>query len=104
MMRTPEEMFPVVEDWLESGLTQKDYSIRHGIAKHILPYWVGKYRKCKEEDMEAAPSFSPVSLSPSLSKNIELVLPNGIMISIPTGALDQLSPSHLHHLLQLCSG
>lgn len=103
-MRTPEEMFPIVEDWLESGLTQKEYSIQHDIALHILPYWVGKYRKCQEEDLERIPSFSPVSLSPSLSKNIELVLPNGIMISIPTGALSQISPSHLHRLLQLCLG
>lgn len=103
-MRSSEEMFPIVEDWLESGLTQKDYSIQHGIALHILPYWIGKYRQSQEGGTEKIIDFSPVNFTPSLSKNIELVLPNGIMISIPTGALDQLSPSHLHHLLQLCSG
>lgn len=103
-MRTAEEMFPVVVDWLASGLTQKDYSIQHGIALHILPYWIGKYRQSQEGDDVTVTGFSPVNLAPSSSKNIELVLPNGIMISIPTGVLDQLSPSHLHHLLHLCSG
>ena len=65
-MRTSKEMFPVVEEWLQSGLSQKAYSQRHDLPLHILPYWAGRYRKAQQGSIDQAsqPSsghFIPVS-------------------------------------------
>lgn len=38
-------MFPLVESWQKSGLTQKEFSRKHQLPLHILPYWVARYRK-----------------------------------------------------------
>ena len=44
-VRTESEMFPLVEKWLKSGITQKEFGQKHGLALHIMPYWVARYRK-----------------------------------------------------------
>lgn len=44
-VRTDQEMFPLVESWLESGLTQKQFSQQHGVSEHVFCYWVSRYRK-----------------------------------------------------------
>jgi hypothetical protein len=51
-IRTQTEMFPLVENWQKSGLTQKEFSQKHELPLHILPYWVARYRK-------GQPSVSP---------------------------------------------
>jgi len=87
-MRTSAEMFPVVEDWLQSGLTQKEYSQRHQLALHILPYWVGRYRKEKANPSEqvSLPSsghFIPVSTAKEHTSGMEIVLPTGVVMYPP---------------------
>jgi hypothetical protein len=42
---TEQEMFPLVESWLKSRLTQKQFCATHQMPAHILAYWVGRYRK-----------------------------------------------------------
>jgi transposase-like protein len=48
-IRTEKEMFPLVAEWLASGITQKAFSQRHGLALHLMPYWVAKYRKAHHQ-------------------------------------------------------
>jgi hypothetical protein len=99
-MRTAEEMFPVVEDWLESGLTQKEYSSQHQLAKHILPYWVGRYRTTHPSSAEKNSSFIRLSTpsAPSVD-DMEVVLPTGVVIRFSS----TIPIAYLAQLLKVCS-
>ena len=44
-IRTQSEMFPLVESWHKSGLTQKQFSHQHGVSEHVFCYWISRYRK-----------------------------------------------------------
>ncbi len=44
-VKTEPEMFPLVESWLKSGLSQKQFCLEHQMPVHILAYWVGRYRQ-----------------------------------------------------------
>jgi hypothetical protein len=64
--RTEQEMFPLIESWLKSKLTQKEFSQKHKLPLHILPYWIGRYRNA--HPIEHAPPSNPASfiqLTPS---------------------------------------
>ncbi len=119
--RTEQEMFLLVESWLKSKLTQKEFSQQHKLPLHILPYWVGQYRKAHptktDSTSESAPtSFieltpstvdpannsvtSPSEQAPSASKlDMEVVFPGGVRLCFST-----LIPiTYLKELLNICS-
>ena len=103
-MRTSAEMFPVVEDWLQSGLTQKEYSQRHQLPLHILPYWVSRYRheKTNSSEQVSQPSpghFIPVSTHREMISGMEVILPTGVVIRFA----NQISVSYLQQVLKVCS-
>ena len=80
-MRTSEEMFPVVEDWLQSGLTQKAYSQQHQLPGHVLPYWVGRYRKTQPAADQKTSSFIRLATPAALPVHgMEVQLPSGVVI------------------------
>ena len=102
-MRTSEEMSPVVEDWLQSGLTQKAYSQRHNLPLLILPYWAGIYRKAQQEPILSTvkPSkghFIPVSTNKERDGDMEIVLPTGVVIRFAS----PVPISYLQQLLKAC--
>lgn len=47
--RTAHEMFPMVESYLGSELTQRDFSAEHKISVYVLNYWLAKYRRKSAE-------------------------------------------------------
>ena len=99
-MRTSEEMFPVVEDWLQSGLTQKAYSQQHQLPVHVLPYWVGKYRKTHADTEQKTSSFirlTPPAAPPILG--MEVQLPTGVVIRFT----HTVPVTYLQQLLSACS-
>lgn len=98
-MRTSEEMFPVVEDWLQSGLTQKEYSKRHQLAAHILPYWVSRYRKINSNVHPQPASFIQVSTTPASVQGMEVALPTGVVIRFANA----VPIPYLQQLLSVCS-
>ena len=103
-MRTSDEMFPIVEDWLQSGLTQKEYSQRHDLPLHILPYWAGRYRKAQQNpisqsDQSSSGHFIPVSTDKNMHGGMEVVLPTGVVIRFA----DQVPVNYLQQLLRACS-
>jgi hypothetical protein len=86
-------------------LTQKEYSQRHQIALHILPYWVGRYRKEKTNSSEqvsrsSSGQFIPVSTDKELTSYMEIILPTGVVIRFA----DQVPVSYLQQLPKECSG
>ncbi|GEM_PF-683798 len=42
--RTSSEMYPMVEQWVSSGLSQKDFCHLHALSVGTFHYWVQKYR------------------------------------------------------------
>ena len=101
-IRTEKEMFPLVAEWLTSGISQKEFGQRHGLAPHIMPYWVGRYRKLH-------PSVQP---TPATSTGfIQLPTPQATIspmeVALPSGAVIRFSSlipvTYLQEVLSLCS-
>ena len=94
--RTKEEMYPLVEAYLEvrGTVTVKEFSSSHGISEGVFTYWLGKYRH------QLAPSEEFIDITPSLGTEdsqplVELLYPSGIRLRmfVPVG------PAYLHSLL-----
>ena len=75
-------MYAHIEDWQQSGLTQKDYCHQHDIKIHVFRYWLAKYRN----DGEAEEGFVPVVTSSSaatLGVGIHIRYPSGVQVQLP---------------------
>ena len=70
------EMSLIVEQWQESGMTQKEYARDHGIKLSTLRYWIHKSREELTPD-----GFIPFTI-PS-DNAIRLLYPNGIELQLP---------------------
>jgi hypothetical protein len=110
-IRTRKEMFPLAESWLKSGMTQKEFSQKHALPQHILPYWVSRYRKAQPRQIDApstpneTPAFirlaasAPVTNADVATKGMEVVMPSGVVLRFSS-----LIPlSYLKELIGLCS-
>lgn len=70
-----QQMFNYIEQWQQSGLTQKAFCQQLNLSYHIFHYWYKRYRI-----KESLPVSSFVNLevsSPSICSHTELVLPDG---------------------------
>ncbi len=79
--KNKKEMYSHVVSWKESGLTQKEYSIKHSLGINQLSYWNVKYQK----DLTTLKGFLPIEVSEPqliLSNNIEISFPNGVTVLV----------------------
>jgi hypothetical protein len=128
-LKTEQEMFPLVESWLQSGLTQKQFCSNQGLPVHILVYWVGRYRKSQPikassdqpttsksaKKVVATDNFSgfirlsppPPTPSPIFTAASSQLPAGNMEVVLPTGAIIRFSAtlpaSYLKELLSLCS-
>ena len=81
-------MFSLVEDWRQSGMTQKDFCASHGIKVPTLGYWVARSR----EKAESESGFIMVERGSVRSKEIEIIYPNGVRLVLDgdLGVISQL--------------
>lgn len=77
--RSAREMFPLVEQWLESSERQIDFCQRHGLKVAVLGYWLKKYRTANDPE-QASCGFVPVKVRPAPEQPIEISYPNGVTI------------------------
>lgn len=94
--RNAEEMFPLVESYLSSQVTQKEFSAEHGMSVAVLNYWLSKYRSESVETgafLEIHPSGAVAAERPLL----EVCYPHGVKLRIFT----PLKPAYLDHLLSV---
>ncbi len=122
-------MFPLVQAWLASGLTQKQFCLDHQMPVHLLAYWVSRYRKSqpaktavdkgevttakmsKKVVVESSSGFirlSPPAPIPTPEPTATIQLPTGSMeVVLPTGAIIRFSTTvpaaYLKELLMVCS-
>ena len=100
-IRTEKEMFPLVADWLASGLTQKEFGQRHGFPLHIMPYWVARYRKVHgstQPTPTTATGFIQLPTPQASITPMEVVLPSGAVIRFSS----LIPASYLQELLSVC--
>lgn len=69
-----QQMFDYIDQWQQSGLTQKAFCGQVKLAYHIFHYWYKRYRITESNPG----SFIKLGVStPSVSSSMELVLPDG---------------------------
>ena len=88
-----EEMFPLVEVYLGSSATQKEFSAAHGMSLHVLNYWIAKYRR------ERAESGAFLEIVPTTETEhrplLEISYPTGVKLRV----FSPLTPAYLDRLL-----
>ena len=92
--RNAAEMFPVVEAYLDSELTQKEYSAEHGMSAAVLNYWVAKYRRKSAESGTFLEIHSGAAAVPERPL-LEVCYPTGVRLRI----FSPLKAAYLDHLL-----
>ncbi|MDO1451512.1 hypothetical protein Q0590_34880 [Rhodocytophaga aerolata] len=101
-IRTEKEMFPLVAEWLASGISQKEFGQRHGFALHIMPYWVSRYRKghgSTQLTPATSTGFIQLSTPQATVRPMKVALPSGTVIRFSS----LIPVSYLHELLTSCS-
>lgn len=71
-----EKMFSLVSQWRESGATQKDFCLSHGIKVCTLGYWI-------KRSLEQGSQVGFTEIRPSIDprRKIEVIYPNGVRVS-----------------------
>ena len=77
-VKTEVQMFPLVESWQKSGLTQKQFSQQPQISEQVFCYWVSRYRKA-----ESAGQLSKAATEPPLATPAVEIAPGFIRLSPP---------------------
>ena len=75
-LQREEEMLSLIEQWSESGKTQKVFCQEHDLTYTTFYYWLRRYRRRLEENV-----FLSVEISPGA--NIEIRYPGGIILQLP---------------------
>lgn len=77
---TAQQMFNMVTDWRQSGLSQKLYCEQYDIKYHVFHYWYKRFRD-GQSDSKKGGIFIPIQIKQPVSagKNtcIELLLTDG---------------------------
>ncbi len=89
-------MFPVVETYLASEFTQKEFSAEHDMSVAVLNYWLAKYRS-KSVETGAFLEIHPGATSAAERPLLEVCYPHGVKLRIFT----PLQPAYLDHLLSV---
>lgn len=90
------EMFPHIESWKSSGLTQKAYCDQQQIIPHVFYYWLKRYRLQQEPATEKGfVSVSLTTIKRSDPVTMELLGTNGNRILF----YGQVEPSYIKSLL-----
>ncbi len=71
------EMFSIVEQWQQSGMSQKAFSRANGINIYTLRYWISQSRQRQNE------SSGFVQLNEPSVADICLRYPNGVELLLP---------------------
>lgn len=76
------DMFNLVEQWQQSGISQKQFSAEHNIKLPTFSYWVKRYRLSRQGDAGfARVELGQVRHSPD-GPRIEVDLGDGLVIRI----------------------
>jgi hypothetical protein len=82
--RTSADMYPVIESYLDSGLTQQVFCREHRLSMPVFRYWLAKYRRERrsEQTRTGSGAFIEMSAPAGESAVAELVYPNGVRLRL----------------------
>jgi hypothetical protein len=101
LTRRAQEMFPVVECYLKSGLPQKVFCKSEGIALSTFQWWLSRYRKQNVSKQVShrsqSPAFIAVKPQAAIASSATAILtyPNGVSLRL-TGIIE---PALLRELI-----
>ena len=79
-MNLEKQMYELVEDFLRSGKTQREYSLQSGIGRAKFNYWVCKYKRQQEES--SAGFIKVETASARDEQELEILYPNGVRLKV----------------------
>lgn len=82
-----------VSAWAKSGLTVRDFCLRHGVTATSFHYW---RRELRQRDTGARqvpdrPTFVPVTVLPTSTVSVEVRCPSGHVVILPSCDVSSLS-------------
>jgi transposase len=86
--RSPTERRQLLARYERSGLSQKAFCLRHGVALSTLQYW---RRRARDTDQEPRPSFVEVPQVTGMARGLSvdagvfIELPGGVRLEVPAG-------------------
>jgi hypothetical protein len=69
-----EQRFAMIVDWMQSGLSQKQFCLQSNVGYHVFHYWYKVYRL---HQSSATGSFVPVQMPAQLQAKVEVLLADG---------------------------
>ncbi len=91
-----QQMFKLIEQWQQSGLTQKAFCEQQSIRYYVFHYWYKRYRMQQSGVQDNAGSFVKLQVAkPSGTGSVEINYPGGIRLVFH----DPVSSSYLKALV-----
>lgn len=89
-MSSQQDMLKLAEEFLVSGVTQKEFCQKAGIKPSTFSYWM---KKVRSRDRVASGGFIKISTekTPSQAQELELSYPNGVKVKISTSEIALIS-------------
>ena len=89
-MNLEKQMYELVEDYLRSGKTQREYSLQAGIGKAKFNYWVCKYKRQQEDP---SVGFIKIETASAMEQDqeLEILYPNGVRLKAGGADLSLIS-------------
>jgi len=81
-----------VEGWEQSELTQPNYCKQKNISYAQFGYWRTRLNRTARPETQPGAKFSPVKITAPLSSTVNLYLPEGIRLDVPSHSLGDILP------------
>jgi hypothetical protein len=76
-----EQMFKIIGQWQQSGLTQKTFCEEQAIRYHVFHYWYKRYREQHSQSQNNGSSFVKLQIAkPAPGGSVEIYYPGGVRI------------------------
>jgi transposase-like protein len=77
-----------VSAWTKSGLTVRDYCLRHGLRETSFHHWRRELRQrdtaTSSRPVSDQPTFVPVTVLPAATMSVEVRCPSGHVVILPS--------------------
>lgn len=84
-IRSAEEMYPIVESWLESNLSQKAFCQGRGVKLHLLSYWARRYDQEKNDRSNPQESSMSAMIPLQIQSRMDAAWQYALEITYPDG-------------------
>jgi hypothetical protein len=90
------QMFDLIEQWKQSGLSQNLFCQQHSIRFHKFYYWYKRYRRQPDVGQDSVAGFVKLKIEqPSVAASVEVHYPGGLRITFH----DPVSSNYLKALI-----